>query len=180
VKRINPATNNHYKRGDVREDGYRFWGYTQSKIKRNGYFEESWRNPVAFKKHCERCSAWRKNNPERSRQLDIEYYSANKQKFIDRAAKVDKANPEKRLARTRKRQTSQLNRTPKWLTKEHFIEIEEFYIISKMFQLYTGQKYHVDHIIPLQGKNVSGLHVPWNLQVLPAKENMSKGIKHVL
>lgn len=55
--------------------------------------------------------------------------------------------------------------TPKWIDIE---SIANFY-------KQTPKGYHVDHIIPLNGKNVSGLHVLWNLQYLPAKDNMKKG-----
>jgi hypothetical protein len=66
---------------------------------------------------------------------------------------------------------------PKWLTEDEYQQIKDFYEIARMFKLFTGQDYHVDHIVPLQGKNVCGLHVPWNLQVIPARENLSKSNK---
>lgn len=109
------------------------------------------------------------------------YLSTNKDKISTLCAAYSRKhyqdNKDRYIAKSAKRRAKKLNATPYWLTKEHFEEIEELYLCARMFKLYTGEEYHVDHIVPLQGKNVCGLHVPWNLQVIPAKENLSKSNK---
>lgn len=59
------------------------------------------------------------------------------------------------------------NATPWWLTDSH---------LNKMKVIYqaAGPNQHVDHIVPLLGKTVCGLHVPWNLQVINAQTNQAK------
>jgi len=68
-----------------------------------------------------------------------------------------------------------IQRTPPWITSEQLSEIESFYKRAKELELQTNTPMHVDHIVPLQGETVSGLHVPWNLQVISAPLNWSKG-----
>lgn len=65
-------------------------------------------------------------------------------------------------------------RTPKWLTAGDKIELKWAKAIAKQRTKETGIRHEVDHIIPLQGKNVSGLNVPWNIQILTYKQNLSK------
>ena len=103
--------------------------------------------------------AWRESNPERTAAMYRDWAERNR----------DKVN-----AKWMKRDASKKNRTPSWLTlDEHWMMEQAYDIAAKRTQM-LGIQFHVDHIVPLQGKTVSGLHVPWNLQVIPAKFNQQK------
>jgi 5-methylcytosine-specific restriction endonuclease McrA len=67
-----------------------------------------------------------------------------------------------------------LKASPSWLTADHLNEIRSVYNESKKLEEFDGIQRHVDHIVPLQGETVSGLHVPWNLQILTKTENLKK------
>lgn len=84
------------------------------------------------------------------------------------------ANKGKRLASIRSRQLAKKMRTPKWADKE---EINKIYIKAEAVSKHTGIPHEVDHIIPLQGKTVSGLHVHTNLLIITRSDNRSKGVK---
>jgi hypothetical protein len=75
---------------------------------------------------------------------------------------------------TQKRKIALLNRTPKWLSEDDLWLIKEIYELANLRSSVTNVRWHVDHIIPLRGKNVSGLHVPQNLRVITWKENQKK------
>lgn len=99
---------------------------------------------------------WADNHPEKKAASDRRWRESNRGKVRASNAKREKAI---RL------------QTPPYADLQ---AIEKFYIYSAQITAETGIQHHVDHIIPLQGKLVSGLHVEGNLRVIPAKVNIQK------
>ena len=81
-------------------------------------------------------------------------------------------HPDRHAAKQRLRIARELQAMPAWIEPRTFLGI---YAEAARRTSETGIPHHVDHIVPLKGHGVSGLHVPWNLQVIPALENLRKG-----
>jgi len=149
---------------------------------------------ICYNESCRKATAaYRKKNPEKIK----EYYENNKDHCLAVQKKYRQENPERyrqtirncidknpglynactAAYRARKR-----NAFPKWITEEHRKQIRLIYEKARKMSDRSGVKYHVDHIVPLKGDLCSGLHVPWNLQILTATENSikhNKVIEHV-
>jgi hypothetical protein len=153
--------------------------------------------------HCERITArdwysrnkakvaeqnrrYRQKNPERRRAQKQRWQRRNMERVVAYNREWRRKNPDKAAAHgkkwrdnngavfqaiVRKRQATVINRTPKWADHE---AMKQFYLCAKRMEAATGIKHHVDHIVPLQGRDVCGLHVEANLQVLPANVNLRK------
>lgn len=128
--------------------------------------------------------AYAAKNKEAANQRATKWYYDNLEYALEQRRIIGKKwiaeNKDKNAAKATRYRASKLQATPKWLTKEQHQQIESFYWLAKLQYELTDTKYHVDHIVPLKGKTVCGLHVPWNLQVLKAQENISKGNRLVL
>jgi len=106
---------------------------------------------------------WRDKNPERYAEAKAKWLERNKEKVKARSA-----------AHSRTRQAKKRKACPSWVNVDH---IQAFYSLRQRVSDLTGVEHHVDHYYPLQGKTVCGLHVPWNLHVITADENIKKGNK---
>jgi hypothetical protein len=105
--------------------------------------------------------AWREKNPARARancRLSAHRWREN--------------NPEKKREEAAERRRIEARRTPAWAD---LAEIKQTYLDAARKTLETGVLHEVDHIYPLRGKTVSGLHVPDNLRVVHWLENRRKG-----
>lgn len=136
---------------------------------------------------------WYQQNKEKRSRTAARWYALNKDRKQQVAKRWARRNPEKRKELTRRwrkanphvvremamrRYAAKGNATPKWLTAEHRKQILEVYQTACLLSAFTGELHHVDHIVPLRGKDVCGLHVPWNLQILTATENLKKGNRY--
>ena len=117
------------------------------------------KNPEKRELNRIRAAQWRKENLKRAK---------------EKVANWQKINVSKCRSNGRRYALSKRRSCPSWLTSEQKKEIELFYWLAKDLSTISEGVYDVDHIVPLQGKDVCGLHVPWNLQVLPADLNISK------
>ena len=147
--------------------------------------------------HCRLCKSanyhknsnywviWAQNNPDKCKKATDKYQKKHiaerdvrnikfRKKNPDYDRNWNKVNSDKRCALSSKRRACQLQATPPWLTTEHYRQILQFYTTAKILTQITGIEFVVDHIMPLQGKTVHGLHVPWNLQVLTFEDNGKK------
>ena len=156
---------------------------TCKETKQLSCFNKSKRGYLGYKSECRECqSVYRKEhykkNADRARKQRKEFYLQNKERETAYRKKYNSSTTGKALkcATQRKREMAKKSRVPKWANLE---KIKSYYNVCSFFNEVNGYtKYHVDHIVPLQGRNVSGLHVHNNLQIIPAKENMSKGNRH--
>jgi len=127
-----------------------------------------------------RAKTWAEVNPvkraeihDKNRELKREQHNAYNREWFSK-------NSDKRAAYEGKRRASLIQRTPKWLTEDDFWIIEQAYELAKIRTQMFGFEWHVDHKIPLQGKRVSGLHTPLNLQVIEGSENCKKNARFLI
>lgn len=113
------------------------------------------------------------HNPLRKEYFQ-QHYIANKAKIDARIAAYRKQNLAQHAAKEAKRRFSKAKRTPAWLDVDDLWMIEQAFELAALRTKIFGFAWEVDHVLPLQGKYVSGLHTPLNLQVIPAQQNRRK------
>ena len=106
-----------------------------------------------------------------NREAAATYRKANKEAAAEYNSAYTKANRHLFNAKNAKRKATKLQATPAWADLE---AIKGIYLLASLNRE-GGHDLHVDHIVPLQSDIVCGLHCEANLQLMPAKDNISKG-----
>jgi hypothetical protein len=157
------------------------------------------KSKARYRKDLEASRLWQRENHRKKLELNpnwhVEHYAANKERMsvynavyyrernrekrLDQAKQWAQDNPGMANANKKAYKVAKIKACPQWVRDD----ADLMWMISQAYELAVqrskmlGYSWHVDHIVPLRGKTVSGLHVPWNLQVIPSVENMSKSNK---
>ena len=153
-------------------DGYRTWCKSCVSVYKKQYKID---NAERVKKIQQAYDAVQ--NPLRKEYFQQRYIN-KKEHILTVASAYRKANLHKNAAKEAKRRTAKLNRTPAWLTEDDHWMIEQAYELAALRTKMFRFGWEVDHVLPMQGKIVSGLHVPTNLQVIPATLNKQKNNRY--
>lgn len=98
-------------------------------------------------------------------------YRAKREQYVERSRRYQRAHPGKVNAATAARDAARRQRTVAWADP---VAIAAVYQQAARVSRCLGVEHHVDHVVPLRGRKVSGLHVQTNLRVLPARLNVRK------
>lgn len=114
---------------------------------------------------------WAQNNKGEMKKIWRRHHQKNTERRGLEFSLWSKQNRGKRNAVNAKRRAAKRKATPKWANQE---KIKLIYEKAKQVEIETGVKMHVDHIVPIQGESVCGLHCEDNLRIVPASVNISK------
>lgn len=136
--------------------------YRQNKAQINAA-SKAW-SEANKQRHQEAIKRWSIQNRDRHRATINQWRVDNRER-----------NQINKAANERARLSAKLKSTPSWSDPR---EVKQFYETAAQLSKSTGTRYNVDHIVPLRSQFVCGLHVPANLQVIPANDNFKKGNRH--
>lgn len=162
------------------------------------HFNDKSRNKVRVRAHCKTCrrgmvksyddsnkdkkadynKKYRSENEDALKEARKRYHLNNRERILSYLKTWRKENPDIVAYHGVKKRQKKRCATPNWLTEDQKEQIKSIYEHAKDCNHFGDGRYEVDHIVPIQGKSVCGLHVPWNLQVIPMDVNRAKNNHH--
>ena len=145
----------------------------------SAFYKQSARGLLGVRGSCKACdnvkkAQYREANRDKLLRDKQQDYAKNRDRYLADKKVYRQENKGAIRALNAARKHVVKLRTPVWLSEDDFWLIKEAYKLAARRTEIFGFQWDVDHIVPLQGTTVSGMHVPWNLQVIPATDNIRK------